>query len=138
VRDDCKTYATAFIVGALAQRYAYEDLRHSQIMPEVAAVVTLRELCLRRGSAPPASLEGRFQEIVAERGLLDRIVSGKMPLVDSNGERIPQRSGYAPTHANLQIDRRYSETKTRVTTGSSNMPVTPLRRFPDRWREEVL
>lgn len=134
VRDDCKTYATAYIVGVLSQRFEYAKLATSPIIPELCAVITLRELCLRRGNAPPASLEARYQEIVAERGLLDRIASGKIPLVDTNGNRIEQRAGFAPTHANLQIDRRFVETKVRVVDSSSNMQPTPLKRNVDRWR----
>lgn len=134
VRDDCKTYATAFLVGALSQRFEYAKLTLSPLIPEICAVITLRELCLRRGNAPPASLEARYQEIVADHGMLDKIMSGKLPLVDSNGDRIAQRTGFAPTHANLHVDRRYIETKIRVIDSSSNMQPTPLKRNVDRWR----
>lgn len=132
VLEDCKTYATGYIVGALSQRYTYAQLVTSVIMVELSAVITLRELTLRRGNAPPASLEVKYQEIVAESGTLDRIASGKMPLVDTNGERIAQRNGYAPSHANLTVDRRFAEKRVRVVDGSSNMAGSRLRRDVDR------
>jgi hypothetical protein len=134
VLDDCKLYSIGYIAGMLANRYAYASLAQSVIMAEIDAVITLRELCLRRGNAPPASLEIRYHEIVDDRGLLDKIQSGKLMLIDSLGNRIAQRSSTAPQHANLQVDRRFAEANVRVTDTTSNMSPTALRRFVDRWR----
>lgn len=135
VVDDCKTFGTSFIVGWLSQRYTYANLVNSQMLPEITAIVVLRELCLRRGNAPPASLELRYQELVREGGDLDRIASGKLPLVDSNGNRIAQRNGGAPSHANITVDRRFAEKKLRVITGSSNLITTTQPRHLDRLNE---
>lgn len=137
VLPDCKTYANGFLVGKLSQRYPYASLASAVIMPEIAAVVTLRQLCTRRGNAPPASLEARYQEIVARDGLLDEIIKGLLPLVDSAGDRLAERGGFAPQHANIQIDRAYSEAKQRVIDGSSDPASSRLRRFNDRWSQET-
>ena len=133
---DCKTYATAYFVGALADRYTYAQLASAAITFELVAVITLRELCLRRGNAPPASLEARYKEIVNEKGLIDRIRSGAVPLVDSSGERVPVKVKNAIQHANLQVDRRYSESQVRVVDTTSNMSPSKLKRFVDRWRDD--
>lgn len=135
VVGDCQTYADGYIVGILSTRYTAANVATASIIVEVSAVLTLRELCLRRGNPPPASLEARYQEIVSEGGMLDRIASGKLPLVDGNGDRVPQRNGFAPSHANLMVDRRYAERRIRVVDGSSNMTSTDLRRDVDRFQE---
>ncbi len=96
VVDDCKTYGTSYVVGALSQRYTYANLVRSQMIVEITAIVVLRELCLRRGNGPPASLEMRYQELMREGGELDRIAKGHLALVDSDGNRIAQRNGSAP------------------------------------------
>ena len=93
VLDDCKLYSVSMIAGQLADKYSFASLQQSPLMIEIDAVITLRELCLRRGNAPPASLEFKYQEFTGEKGTLERIATGKLKLVDGNGERIAQRSG---------------------------------------------
>lgn len=135
VLEDCKTYAMGLLVGRLSPRYTYAVLITAPMMEEVFAIIALRELTLRRGNPPPASLETRYQEIMARDGLLDDIVSGRMPLVDADGNPIRLKNSNIPQHANLQIDRRFSERRVRVVTGSSNMSPTKLRRDIDVHQE---
>lgn len=135
VVSDCQTFADGLIVGILSPRYTAANVALASIIVEISAVVTLRELCLRRGNPPPASLEARYQEIMAEGGLIDRIAAGKVPLVNSDGVRIAQRNGFAPSHANLMVDRLYAERRIRVVDSSSNMTSSLLRRDVDRFQE---
>lgn len=135
VLEDCKTYAMGLLVGRLSPRYTYAVLLTVPMMEEVFSILCLRELTLRRGNPPPASLEMRYQEIMAKDGLLDDIVSGRLPLVDDNGNPIRLKNSNIPQHANLQIDRRFSERRVRVVTGSSNMSPTKLRRDVDVHQE---
>lgn len=138
VLDDCKTYAMGILVGRLAHRYNYASLALAAAIPELFIVITLRELCLRRGNSPPASLEFRYQEIVKkDDGELDQIKTGKIILVDANGEPIRTRVSSIPMLSNLTVDRRFSERRIRVVTGSSNTYPTNVRRDFDQNMEEV-
>lgn len=136
VLDDCKAYAMGMLVGRLSHRYTYAVLVNAAMMPELFTIITLRELCLRRGNPPPASLEFRYQEIVKkDDGILDMIRSGREVLVDANGEPLRFRNSSIPMHSNLQIDRRYAEKRVRVVTGSSNTYPTAVRRDFETYRE---
>jgi hypothetical protein len=131
VLEDCKVYAMGFLVGRLAQRYEYTVLLTVPMMAEVYCIVCLREFCLRRGNPPPASLEFRYQELVQKDGTLDQIVKGIVQLVDANGNLVRTKNPRVPKHSNLQVDRRFGERRIRVTTGSSNMDPTRMRRSAD-------
>ena len=131
VVDDCKTYGMQFLVGILAQRYTYALLTTAPMMAELAAIIILRELCLRRGNAPPASLEARYHEITDKDALLDQIAKGRVQLVDTNGDLIRMNTSNLPSHSNLMIDRRFSERQQRVISGSSNTTPSKLRRDMD-------
>lgn len=135
VVDDCKTYGFGYLTSRLVQRYTAAILATVPMIAEVAAIIVLRELCLRRGNAPPASLEMRYQEITQQGGLLDQIVMGKLLLVDLNGLPVRMANGNTPAHANLLVDRRFAERRVRVVTGSSNMDPTKLRRDSDLFWE---
>lgn len=136
VVDDCKTYGTAFIVSKLVQRYTFAIMQTAPILVEICAVIVLRELTLRRGNPPPASLEMRYQEIVAKDGVLDQIANGRMLLTDENGLPVRMSTANTPAHANLQVDRRFAERRVRVVSGSSNMDSTKLRRDVDLYLEQ--
>lgn len=132
---DAKVYAGTFLGGRLSNKYEYTTLQQAPLMIEIWAVVCLRTLCFRRGNPPPKSLEARYQEIVEKDGLLDQIASGKMKLTDVYGTPLPPKNPGAPSHANLQIDRRYPESSVRVVTGSSDTKSSPLGRKFDRYTE---
>jgi len=138
VLDDCKGYAMGMLIGRLSHRYTYTVLLSAAMLPEVFVIITLRELCLRRGNPPPASLEMRYQEIVAKEGLLDNIRSGREMLVDSDGEPLRARTASVPMHSNLRVDRRFSEKRIRVVSGSSNTYPSSVRRDFDLDIEEQL
>lgn len=137
VLDDCKTYAMGMLVGRLSHRYTYAVLVNAAIIPELFTIIALRELCLRRGNPPPASLEFRYQEIVKkDDGILDMIRSGREVLVDSNGDPLRSRISSVPMHSNLTIDRWYTEKRVRVVSGSSNNYPSAVRRDLDRSIED--
>lgn len=135
VVEDCKTYGTHEIASRLAQRYAASALASVPILVEIACVVILRELTLRRGNPPPASLEQRYQEIVGKDGWLDQVAGGRVLLLDEDGNPIPAATFNVPYHSNLQVDRRFSEKRIRVVTGQSNLAPSKLRRDFDRSTE---
>lgn len=137
VVNDCKTYATGTILGRLSKRYLPSIIASATIMPEIAAIVTLRTLCLRRGNQPPSSLEGAYHDIVDQGGILDEIVSGKLVLVDADGNPLAQKLGKAMMHSNIVIDRIYTENQQRVITGSSNRVPSQLPRSWDRNLEGI-
>lgn len=132
VLDDCKNYASGLMAARLSQRYDYALLVNVPMLAELYAIITLRELTLRRGNPPPASLEMRYQEIMQKDGLLDQIASGKYQLTDENGNAIATRTANIPRWSNLQVDRRFSERQVRVVTGSSDMTPSKLPRDLDQ------
>lgn len=138
VLADCQTYGYSFVVGRLVHRYTAAAMAQAPILIEVEVIVTLRELCVRRGLPPPASLEFRYQEIAGEGGLLDQIVSGRMMMVDASGNPIRPTVTGAPSHSNLMVDRGFSERRIRVVTGQSNTDQSRVRRDLDRfWEHDV-
>lgn len=135
VLRDCKIYGGALLAGRLALRYTYASLANAPMMEEIWTVLVLRTLCFRRGNPPPASLEFRFQEITQRDGLLDQIVTGKIPLTDADGNPIRPKNANTPSWSNLQIDRRFAESTVRVVTGSSDVSPNKLGTKYDRHNE---
>lgn len=137
VLDDCKTYGHGFLLGKLIQRYSVTALGNALIIPEIECVIVLRELCLRRGNPVPASLEARYQEIVEKDGTLDQINSGKLALVDANGNKIPGINGNLPSVSNMQIDRRFPHSVARIVRQTSFpvpvSPTLPVKNNLDDW-----
>jgi phage gp36-like protein len=131
VVDDCIAFATAEICGRLLQRYEASVLSRAVVLTEYACVIAARALCTRRGNPVPDSIAVRYQEIIAPDGPLDQIAKGFLRMSDVNGNSVPQKRGFAPSHANLTVDRRFSEKSIRVVDGSSNMTSTALRRDVD-------
>ena len=131
----CKVFARSFMASKLAKRYEYSMLDDCPMMIEVWCVIVLRTLCFRRGNPPPASLEFRYQEIVAKDGLLDQLASGMLMLTDLNGNPLRPKNANAPSWSNLQIDRWYPEAKVRVVSGNSDMTTSKLPRRIDRFPE---
>jgi hypothetical protein len=127
VLGDCKTYGHGFLLGFLVQRYSAAALGTALIIPEIECVIDLRELCLRRGNPVPASLEARYQEIVDPKvGTLAQINSGKLALVDIDGNKIAGINGNLPSVSNMQIDRRFPHSVARVVRQTSfPVPVSP-------------
>lgn len=136
VLSQCKTFGGSFIASKLSRRYEYSMLQNAPMMIEIWSVIVLRTLTLRRGNPPPASLEFRYQEIVARDGLLDQIASGMLPLTDTNGNPLRPKNSNSPGFSNLQVDRIYPESKVRVVTGSSDMTPSALPRRSDRFPEQ--
>lgn len=126
VLSDCSTYATSVLVGMLSTRYTLDNLRLSEMLVEIDCIIAIRELCLRRGNSPPKSLEFRYQELLGPGGLIDKIRSGQLQLVDSNGDLIRSKGRYSPVFSNLEIDRRYPHERVRVVRQSSNRNQTQL------------
>lgn len=136
VLDQCKVYAGGLIAGKLSKRYTYAVVRTAPMMIEIWCVIVLRTLCFRRGNPPPASLEFRYQEIMAkEDGLLAQIADGSLPLTDENGDPLRPKNSNGPSWANLHVDRWYPESKVRVITGNSDMTTSRLPRKTDRFPE---
>jgi hypothetical protein len=138
VLDDCKTYGHGFLLGMLVQRYSVTSLGSSLIIPEIECVIILRELCLRRGNPVPASLEARYQEIIDPKtGTLAQINSGKLALVDSEGEKIKGINGNLPSVSNMQIDRRFPHSSARIVKQTSFpvpvSPAIPVKHNLDDW-----
>lgn len=120
VIDECILYASGFLLSPLVARYPVASMASAIMIPELATVIACRTLCTRRGNPIPESLEMRYQEIVKKDGLLDQIASGKLMLIDGNGNQVPGRGGYYPVHSNLQVDRRFTQEQIRVQQGSSS------------------
>lgn len=138
VLGDCQTYGFTFLTGRLSHKYSVATMAQAPMLIEIEAIITLRELCLRRGNAPPASLEMRYQEITREGGLLDEIVKGRMYLVDENGNPLRPLVSGSPSHSNLMVDRGFSEKRIRVVTGQSNLESQKTRSDKDRfWEHDV-
>ena len=135
--SDAKDYATSHLMTALITRYAWSTVLQSPFVKELWAVVALRTFCLRRGNPPPASLEHRYQEIMAEGGVLDQIRLGRLLLTDGAGNVLRPKASNAPAHANLIVDRRFPETTIRVVTGDSDMSPSKLPRHFDRYSEHT-
>lgn len=128
VTDPCVDYGNSYVFGAVAQRYTATLAATSPVLKEAACVIAGRRLTLRRGNAPPASLEVSYQEFVGEGGILQRIAEGKLRISDETGTVIPMKSGSAPSFANLRVDRIYRDEKIRVVPGNSDMPNSRLER----------
>lgn len=135
VLNDCKVYAGSLLAGRLSQRYEYSILATAPMCVEFWCVLVLRTLCFRRGNPPPASLEFRYQEIMQKDGLLDQIAKGCLQLTDVNGNPVRFKNSNTPSHANLQVDRRFPESQVRVVTGSSDLSRSKLGRKYDRYSD---
>lgn len=128
VANDSIQFANGFVVGKLAGRFSGDSLTQSPVIAEIATIIAVRSLCLRRGNPVPDSLEMRYQEIVSPNGLFDQIAIGKIQLIDADGKPIAGRGGYHPTFSNLTVDRRFAAEQIRVEEASSFPLQTRLER----------
>ena len=105
----------------LHDRYLPADLADCKLIKRWAAVGAAVYLCQTRNNPPPEALEGLWEKIIApEVGLAAVIGAGKHALPG-----VPLRYDSRPSWSNLQIDRRYPTSKTRVKeVNSSDAPTT--------------
>lgn len=130
--DDCIDQASAEIDMAVLRRYVEADVASDRNLNRWATVMACRFACLRRGNAPPESLEIEFQRITdPESGFLSRLKDGRDMLPG-----VPLRNRNVPAFANLTVDRRYTREQVRVTMANSNGDPTVLER--DTAREIVI
>lgn len=121
VIDDCINQATEEIDGYARQRYSQAGLSASTLINRWATTIACFFLCLRRGNAPPESLQMEYDRLLAQpNGLLPLIAAGKYSLPG-----VALIADLRPTWSNLRIDRRWPNSKVRVTrSNSSEAPST--------------
>ena len=117
VVDDAINQATEEIFLFAGKRYTAVRLAASKLINGWAITLAGFFLSQSRGNSPPESLEAEFVRIMAR---LERVGSGADSLPG-----VPMRADLRPTMSNLQVDRRFLHSKTRVTrTNSSDAPTT--------------
>lgn len=119
VVDDCINEATEELANYLTQRYDHTALASSHTVIGWATKVACYFLCLRRGNPAPQSISEEFNRILnPDDGLAIRVSRGNYQI-----RGLALRDDQRPTWSNLRIDRRWPNSKTRVTrTNSSDAP----------------
>jgi phage gp36-like protein len=115
VVNDCINQATEE-VGLYAQQwYTPAQLDTSTLVNRWATTLACYFLCQRRGNGPPQSLADEFARIMAR---LEQIAAGTLKLPG-----IAMRDDMRPSMSNLRVDRRYPNSRIRVTpTNSTDAP----------------
>ena len=122
VVDDCINRAAQETELFATQRYAQAGLVNSPLFVEWNTLVAAYFLCYRRGNPVPESLQFEFDRIMdVENGLLAKVAKGKLQLPG-----VPLKADLRPTFSNLKVDRRYRQSKVRVTTNNSSNAPTKL------------
>ncbi len=112
VMDDCINRATAEIRAKLVRFYQDSDLAGHELINEWATVLATYFLCQRRGNPSPDSYAADvawIREQIAELVALQWVLSD-----------IPFRGGSPCTVSNLTVDRRYRQSRIRVTDQNSS------------------
>lgn len=122
VVQDCIDQATGEISDLASQWYTVAALASNTTVNRWATIMACVFLCETRGNDVPESLLAEFQRITAyPTGLLWLLSLGKYKL-----SGVPLRADMRPAMSNVQIDRRYTHSKTRVTRYNSTDSPTVL------------
>ena len=113
--------ASAEILIHLNNRYLQADLVQSPLVRRWATVGALWFLCQNRGNPVPESLSLAWERLIDDQ-------NGTIPKIGRGLNQLPGlqlRYDSRPSFSNLRIDRRWPNSKTRVTpTNSSDAPTT--------------
>lgn len=112
VIDDCINRATAEIRAKLTRFYLDADLASHELIVEWATVLATYFLCQRRGNPSPDTFT---DDVVYIRQQINELMTLQWVLSD-----IPFRGGSPCTVSNLTVDRRYRQSRIRVTEQSSS------------------
>jgi phage gp36-like protein len=122
VIEDCINQATEEIDGYAGQRHTQAALAGSSLVTRWCVIIASYFLAIRRGNPPPESLALEFNRILdPDSGMLARVATGKYQL-----PRVALRADLRPTWSNLRIDRRWPNSKIRVTRANSSDAATEL------------
>lgn len=129
VVEDAIQQASDEILMHLHDRYEPAVLAAVNLVNRWAAIGAACYLCETRGNPVPESLQLKWDKLVGENGILPKIGAGMMALPG-----VMLRYDSRPSWSNLQIDRRYPTSKTRVTTvNSSDAPTTLTQDTRQEW-----
>lgn len=127
VLDDCIDQASGEVLIWLGQRYSVASLAAQSLVVRWTATVACYFLTTRRGNPPPTSLEAEFHRLMDfPEGLLPLIGTGR---VDLNG--VSLKANLTPSMSNVTLDRRYRQSKIRVTQPNSTQQPSVLPRNID-------
>jgi phage gp36-like protein len=118
VVNDCINQACEEINLYAQQRYTPAQLATSTLIARWTTTLACYFLCLRRGNPVPASIEGEFTRILSK---LEQIALGSLALPG-----IALRDDMRPSMSNLTVDRRYPQSRIRVTPNNSTDAPTRL------------
>jgi phage gp36-like protein len=117
VVDDCIEQASGEMLMFLHDRYEESALEATALVNHWCSVWTARLLFIRRGNPVPESLQAEYERVVA---YLEKISAGTMNIAG-----LTLRGDSRPTWSNLRVDRRYPQSKVRVSrNNSSDAPTT--------------
>jgi len=109
VIEDCINQATEEIDGYAGQRHTQVALTGSSLVTRWCVIIASYFLAIRRGNPPPESLALEFNRILdPDSGMLARVAAGKYQL------------------PRVRIDRRWPNSKIRVTRANSSDAATEL------------
>jgi phage gp36-like protein len=118
VTNDCINQATEEINLYCQQWYEPDDLATSTLVNRWCTVLATFFLCERRGNPVPDSLANEFNRIAAK---LEQILAGTLKLPG-----LAMRDDMRPSMSNLTVDRRYRQSRIRVTEQNSTDAPTRL------------
>jgi len=117
VTADCIDQATEEINLCAMQFYSAAALATSTLVNRWCTLLAVYFLCQRRGNPEPSIFQSEFDRIMLR---LDGVRTGVLQIPG-----LARKANLRPSFSNLQVDRRYTNNRVRVTTtNSDNIPTT--------------